>query len=192
MENERQNIQKTLAGFIQKYEAEHNLLQAQMVEKINSYYGKKVISQSQLSKIETCSALPRSYCFYLICNALEIDPSEIFPIIAKRTSYQKKNCLDSKETFVDSLTTNLNKIITPKTEEAKNSSPTRDHQLVPWCNKWIALEMSDKLWSSGGQQKDSIAEYTIYRYLHEGRNMPLDHLIALCKILNVEASDLID
>ena len=87
MENERQNIQKTLAGFIQKYEAEHNLLQAQMVEKLNSYYGKKVISQSQLSKIETCSALPRSYCFYLICNALEIDPSEIFPIIAKRTSY---------------------------------------------------------------------------------------------------------
>ncbi len=67
MENERQNIQKTLAGFIQKYEAEHNLLQAQMVEKLNSYYGKKVISQSQLSKIETCSALPLLFLSHLQC-----------------------------------------------------------------------------------------------------------------------------
>lgn len=195
-----QSIRKQLSNIVLAYEAEMHLSSAELLRKINAPYGKEVFLKSQLSKIESESIIPRAYSFFLLCEGMEMHSSKFFSITGKQATYHKKNCLTSREECEESLNKHFNLIIDQKKKDSTNETPksSKDKQLFPWNDGWIANQMDEKLQLLQGkkllQEKDlsPVAPYTILRYRKCTRNISLEHLIAFCMVANVELSDLIN
>ena len=180
-----QNIQEALASFIRNYLEQNNLTQQELVDQINAFFSKKVLSQPQLNKLIAKKSIPRSYTFFLLCDFFQIHSSEIFSITESPAKiYQKKTCLETKNEFISSLQMHLKDTIEKRASEYKHS---KDYQ----SNTWLAKKMTEEF-----QKQDpefpSINSNTLYRYRNKGRDLPLDFLFALCRVLKIEASDLID
>lgn len=182
MNKNNQNIQETLANYLRNYLEQHNLTQQALADQINAYFSKNIFPQPRINKLIAKNVMPQSYTFFLLCDFFRIHSSELFPITESPTKiYQSKKCLETTEKFKSSLQMHLNSFIEKKAVEYCNYQ----------SNAWIAIQMTEEL-RKQNPEFPPINPNTIQRYRHNGRNMPLDFLIALCQVLKVEASDLID
>lgn len=194
MNKNNQNIQETLANYLRNYLEQNNLTQQALADQINAYFSKNIFPQPRINKLIAKKVMLRSYAFFLLCDFCKIHSSQLFPIAGYPPKpYEEKKCLCSLDKFKKSLGKHIDKIIDDYVNNPKNAPHIncQDYNHTPWHNSWLLDVISDELRKQNAKSS-TISLSTLKQYRKGKKDISLDFLIAICNVLKVEASDLID
>lgn len=169
------------------------LTQTQLAEKAKERFPDWKLSQTTLCRYEQekygvfiCMS---SFTFFRFCEILEVHSSELCLVNEgkKILPYKRKECLETKEKFKQSLSDHLYEFVILK-QEKNHSKDSKNNKAIPFAEFYAKLcNHAKKL-----NYDESIGTETIYHYLNKERIPSLDYLFLICKTLEIELSELID
>lgn len=195
MKKNIKNIQplwKEIGKNIRLCRKELKLSQVQLVEKANERFPDWALDQPALSRYEKGSKCMQAFTFFRFCEILEVHSYKLCPVNAKKNTapYEKKDCLETKQDFINSLSKHLRNFIGAKGRENSTGNDSK-------CSETIIKQLSFAKFHAELQTHtidvfdEDIDIRTIYHYLEGQRNPSIDYLFLICQALKVELSELI-